>query len=210
MTPEALVKHYQSLLVEHGSSSKTLQWTDRESQYARFSVLSGLFAEPDSVLDVGCGLADFYRFMRGRGMTGAYHGVDVVPEFVDLANKALSADPQAKASLADATGPLPSGFDYAVLSGVFNIRMEDNSGFMKTMLRRMWDAAGKGIAFNAMSTEVDYYDDGLWYVDPCEVFKFCKRELGGNVVLRHDYALRDGGYPFEFAVYVYKEPQFTP
>ncbi len=32
---------------------------------------------------------------------------------------------------------------------------------------------------------------------------------GGHPVLRHDYMLRGGGFPFEFARHLYREPQFA-
>ncbi|RVT84295.1 hypothetical protein DXV76_11455 [Rhodobacteraceae bacterium CCMM004] len=85
--------------------------------------------------------------------------------------------------------------------------MDDNWGFMTAVLRQMWAAAEKGIAFNAMTSHVDYRDPGLWYVDPGEVLAFCKSALGGHPVLVHDYVLREGGFPFEFALYVYKSPR---
>jgi hypothetical protein len=78
---------------------------------------------------------------------------------------------------------------------------------MTRTLRRMWAVAGKGIAFNSMSTHVDYRDPELYYVDPLEALAFCKSELGGHPVLRHDYILRPGGFPFEFAIYLYKSPR---
>lgn len=205
MNQEDLIRHYQSLLAEHGEASEALQYADQESHYARFKILRDIADPLGSVLDIGCGLAHLCHFMREKGINSAYHGVDIVPEFVDLANKALVNDPNAKVSLIDAQSPLPQGYDFAMLSGVFNNKMDDNQAFMETTLRQMWAACTKGIAFNAMSSYVDYFDDGLWYVDPADVMKFCKTELGGHVVLRHDYVLRDGGYPFEFAVYVYKD-----
>ena len=55
---------------------------------------------------------------------------------------------------------------------------------------------------------MDYVDDGLFYVDPTRVIDFCKIELGGHPILRHDYTLRPNGFPFEFSVYVYKKPQY--
>lgn len=207
-TKAELLKAYQDRLRAHGPSSQAVQYADRASHFARFAVLAEVDPHMGSVLDVGCGLGDFCHYMRARGSAVRYHGVDIVPEFVALANEAFSDDPAAGASELDAeTGTLPEGFDYAVLSGVFNNAMQDNWSFMQSTLHRMWAAAGKGIAFNAMSSYVDYRDDGLYYVDPMQVFAFCKTELGGNPVLRHDYTVREGGFPFEFAVYVYKTPR---
>lgn len=207
MQSDDLIRHYQALLAEHGAGPNAVQWADAETQVARFAVLAGVDPDMRSVLDVGCGLADFYHFLRARGSGARYQGVDIVPDFVGLAQKALADDARADAALIGADDDLPGGCDYAILSGVFNNRMDDNWGFMTQTLHRMWAAVDKGIAFNAMTSHVDYHDEGLWYVDPMQVFAFCKRELGGHPILRHDYTLRDGGFPFEFAIYVYKEPR---
>lgn len=203
---EKLIAHYQGLLDKHGPSAEAVQWADSATQRARFSILAEISDDLGSVLDFGCGLGDLCLHLRKNGFTGAYHGVDIVPDFVAHANAVFQDDDKAQASLIKPGEALPTGYDFVLLSGVFNNRMDDNRGFMEDTLRAMWDAAEKGIAFNAMSTWVDFQDDALWYVDPSEVFAFCKEELGGHPVLRHDYALRDGGYPFEFAVYVRKSP----
>ena len=200
-----LIAHYQALLKEHGASAEAVHWADRDTQYARFRILSEISDSLGSVLDFGCGLGDLYHFLRAEGFDGRYCGVDIVPEFVEIA--AAINPPMGKAVLDKDGGELPGGHDFAFLSGVFNNKMPDNQTFMETTLRRMWAAAEKGIAFNAMTTWVDYQDPELWYVDPGDVLKFCKSELGGHVTLRHDYVLRDGGFPFEFAVYVYKDPK---
>ena len=203
-----IIKNYRDRLATYGPSSEAVQYADRESHFARFEVIAGVDPDMRSVLDVGCGLGDFCHFLRARGRGARYHGVDIVPEFVARAAEVFADDDAAGVSLLDAeVETLPGGYDYAVLSGVFNNAMEDNWGFMTRTLRRMWAAAGKGISFNAMSTYVDYRDPDLFYVDPMQVFAFCKAELGGHPVLRHDYSVRPGGFPFEFAVYVYKWPR---
>ena len=94
-----------------------------------------------------------------------------------------------------------------MLSGVFNNRMDDNRGSMTRPLRLTWAAADKGIAFNAMSSHVDCRDEGLLYVDPMQVFAFCKDELGGHPVLGRDYVTRSGGFSFKFAMYERKAPR---
>ena len=67
---------------------------------------------------------------------------------------------------------------------------------------------GLGFAVIGVDNVNDYYDPNLYYVDPMEVLNFCKQELQGHPVLRHDYSVRREGYPFEFAIYVYKKPQY--
>ena len=194
MSKADLVTSYQKRLAEYGTSSAAGQYSDQASHFARFGVLVEIDPDMRSVLDVGCGIADFCHFLRVQGSKARYHGIDIVPEFVEIASTALADDPAAFVSLADAEDDtVPHGFDYAVLSGVFNNQMDDNWGFMSRTLRQMWDSSTKGIAFNAMSSHVDYRDDGLFCVDPMQVFAFCKQALGGH--------------PFEFAMYVRKEPR---
>ena len=208
MTSADIIAHYQSLLAEHGGNHKAVQYSDVETQMKRFKVLSEISVNLTSVLDVGCGLADLYHFLRAQGYESRYLGVDIVPEFVALAQGATALDPDATAQHIKPNDALPMGYDYVMLSGVFNNKMDDNWGFMTSMLRQMFASAGKAIAFNAMTTHVDYHDDELYYVDPMDVVNFCKTELGGHPVLRHDYVLREGGFPFEFAIYVFKDPLF--
>jgi len=208
MSKSDIIRNYRERFAKHGPGPKAVQYTDRESHLARFEVIAGVDPDMTSVLDVGCGLGDFCHFLRARDNAARYHGVDIVPEFIEAASKVFAEDQAASVSLLDAElDRLPGGFDYAVLSGVFNNAMDDNWGFMTRTLHQMWQAAEKGIAFNAMSTYVDYRDPDLFYVDPMEVFAFCKSTLGGHPVLRHDYSVRPGGFPFEFAMYVYKSPR---
>lgn len=210
-TRPPLVDHYRALLETHGDDARAVQYSDTSSQQARFAKLVGVGRPLTSVLDVGCGLAHLCDYMRARGWTGRYLGVDIVPGFVERANARLRDDPLAEVRLIDAAAEtLPGGCDYALLSGVFNNMMPDNLTFMETTLRAMWAAAKKGIAFNAMSQHVDYRDDGLYYTDPAKVFEFCKTVLGGHPVLHHDYVVRPGGFPFEYAVHLHKEPFFPP
>ena len=120
------------------------------------------------------------------------YDVDIVPKFVPFANAAFTEGPAASDPELDAeTGSLRDCFDYAVLSG--NIAMESNWFFMQGSLGRMRAAVGKGIALNAMSRYVECREEGLFNIEPMQVFAFCKIELGGHPVLRHYYVVRKDG-----------------
>jgi SAM-dependent methyltransferase len=152
-------------------------------------------------------MGDLHDYLAETGYAGRYMGVDIVPEFVEIAARKFDGNDRAEARCIDVMKePLPEGCDYALLSGVFNNRMDDNRGFLEHTLRAMWTAAAKGIAFNALSTHVEYFDDALYYISPEEIFTFVKKTLGGHVRIRQDYVLSEGGYPYEFTVYAYKAP----
>ena len=197
--------HYRSLLMDHGDDAKAVQYSDRASQYRRFEVLAEAAPDLGSVVDLGCGLGHFLTFLRERGFSGRYLGLETVPEFVQRARERNTSDRLAEFMEFDLdTRDYPAGFDTHVVCGVFNNRMPDNEGFMRRVLQRSFATAGRRIAFNAMSTYVDFQAPDLYYTNPCEVLDFCKRELDRRVVLRHEYLVRDDRPPFEYTMYVYK------
>lgn len=198
--------HYESLLDKHGDSSQAVQYSDKSSHFKRFEILSQISPDLNSVLDVGCGLAHFLEFLiNTKDYTGTYMGVDFVDKFIETNSLKYPDDKNIIFRKLDIlTGDLPAGYDYAFLSGVFNNKMDNNRDFLYSTVNKMFQAADKGIAFNAMSTYVDYQDDHLYYVDPLEVFDFCKRNLTRKVVLRHEYTVKDGSIPFEFSIFLYK------
>ena len=198
-----LQAHYRRLFDMHGDSPLSVQYSDKESQHKRFEVLAAIDDDLGSVLDIGAGLGHMLTWLRSQGFAGKYHGVDFVDEFVDHASATFADDALAAFAKTDLrTGTLPSGFDYALANGVFNNLAEDNMGFLESTITRMFEVANKGIAFNALSTYVDYQVVGLFYADPREVFDFCKVNLSRRVVLRHEYVTRADTIPFEFTMYV--------
>lgn len=63
-----------------------------------------------------------------------------------------------------------------------------------------------GVAFNALSTYVEYEDESLYYSNPLAVFDYLKREMGVHPILKHNYILSEGRYPYEYTIYAYKNP----
>jgi hypothetical protein len=200
----ALKQHYAQLYERFGASHEAVQWSSRETQERRFSVLCDAIGPHDSVVDLGAGLGDLLGYLRQqRGFKGKYQGFDFVPGFVAHAKQAYAADPGAAFAELDITrDELPSGYDVIVTSGMFNNELADNWGFLTSTLARMYRAAGKLVAFNAMSTYVDYRSEGLYYCDPLRLFDHVKRELTPLVTLRHDYRVKPDRPPFEFAMYL--------
>lgn len=200
-----LKKHYTELYRKYGDDSKAVQYSDEKSQTERFKILCGIDPHLQSVVDVGCGLAHLYSYLQSTGFTGKYCGLDFVPDFIAANKEKYAHDDQTAFSEFDITSQeIPSGYDYIMLSGVFNNLMDDNETFMLHAIRKMFDAAAKGVAFNAMSTYVDFQADNLYYSDPLRVFDFCKRNITKKVTLRHDYLVKENSIPFEYAIYLYK------
>jgi SAM-dependent methyltransferase len=191
--------HYRTLIQTHGDTHEAAQYSSRESQEARFRVLTEIAnLEGAKIMDFGCGTAHLATYLKEKGVRCDYVGIDFVTEFFDFAR---GKHPEHRFGIwSDFDG---EDFDYAFVSGVFNNLTDDNESFYKRTVKDIFARVRKGFAFNMMSTYVDYYDEGLYYVRPEDVFGYMKT-LTPFVTLRNDYQVKPGSIPFEFSIYAYK------
>jgi len=196
------VSHFFSeSLRRYGYDPRSLGWIEG-TQDTRFRVLAAVGdLEGCSVLDVGCGFGDLYEYLYREGIKVDYTGVDLNPEFVDIARQ---RHPDARFIVADFEDSKISGrFDWVVESGVFNYMISDHQTFVGNMVRKMFKAARKGIAIDFLNNNGSFFSSGLYHPDPADLYRFCSK-LSKRVVLRCDYK------PTEFCVYVYKDTRETP
>lgn len=191
---------YQSLLTEHGNSFRSLDWGSRESQIKRFEILADIgVSAGDSLLDVGCGLADLYEWLQKNKPGVNYSGIDITPEMV---TRAKARFPDVDLSNATIFDPKYSGklYDYVVASGIFFFRKENPMDYMVRVINSMFRISRKGIAFNSLSAWAKDRTDGEFLADPYDVIEYC-RTLSPYVKIRHDY------HPSDFSIFLYHEQQ---
>jgi len=204
--PTGLKTYYQNLFQKFGATPKAVQHVSQASQYKRFEILTSVAPTFDSLIDVGCGLGDLAGFLIKKKFSGQYLGLDFVEGFIQFAKKKYKKNGNVKFREFDLKeNEIPQAFDYVVLSGVFNNKTEESEPFMKNTIEKMFGACRKGVAFNAMSTYVDYCDSHLHYSNPLEIFDYCKRNLTRKVVLKHDYLVKENTIPFEYTMFLYRE-----
>ena len=199
---KANASHYAALLRRHGDTPAAAQWSDQETQDRRLNVLCEIGdIRTSRILDFGCGTGRLLTVLRARGFSGTYVGYDVAPAVIEAARaKYPGVTFECRDILAQGVG---GDFDYVLLSGVFNNRHSGSREFVEGVLTTLSSHCQKGLAFNALSTFVDYFDSDLVYLDPLEMFSFCKTRLSPSAVLRHDYSLKAGVIPYEYTIYVY-------
>jgi SAM-dependent methyltransferase len=196
------VERYERRLVETGHSPETLGWGRLGRERVRFARMAEVIEEVDaeSVLDVGCGFADLHDYLRERGWSGRYQGIDIVP---GLLAEARRRDPDLALDEADAAD-FRSGeqelFDVVVASGVFNARIasEPNQAHIERTVRRMFELSRIAVHVDFLSTYVDFQHPDAWHTDPAWALDLA-RGLSRRFRLRHDYM------PFEFAVVIYRD-----
>ncbi len=199
---EKLKAHYRDLLVKFGDSAESAQYSSRESQERRFKILAQIAElNGSSILDFGCGAGHLGTYLNSKNIQFRYTGVDIVDDFFDIAS---AKNPGSRFGVIEDFEH--EKFDYIFISGVFNNKRKDNRKFYQESLKKLFGMCTKGVAFNMMSTYVDYKDPNLFYESPERVIRFIKQEVTPFVCLRHDYEVKQGVVPFEFAVYAYKAP----
>ena len=155
------------------------------------------------VLDIGCGLGHFCRFLHERGLRCTYHGYDLVPEYV-AACKEQYPDGQFHERVLPRDG-IEGQYDVIVLSQVLNVRLlrSDNMRVLERMLTLAFEHARHCVSVDLLSSYVDFREDHLFYYAPEAVFRLAKK-LTRRVSLRHD------PHPFEFCIQLFREVSEPP
>ena len=196
---DEIVKRYQRRISEHGETFLSLGSGSKEHQNIRFNILKDKIKNNYSILDVGCGLGDFYNYLIQNDIHVDYYGVDLVPEFINQAKKTY---PGVKFEVRDILENSfdNDSFDVVVCSQVLNYNLSDESNIdnAKLMIKQMHAISRVHLVCDFVTDYVDYKDDHLFYYKPEEIFSFCKT-LSKRVDLIHSYPL------FEFCVFLYTD-----
>lgn len=199
-----VVGHYERALRRHGATAEGMDWKDEHSQRLRFEVLCDVGdLDGATVHEVGAGAGHLFDFLRERGIRAEYSGCDLSAEMVAAARE---LHPGVSFEQRDVLrDPHDRRFDVVLCSGLFHVRLDHSEDawweFVQQIVRRMYDACDRAIAFNLMSDHVDFRSPKLFYANPGRVLDFCRRELSRAVALRHDYPL------YEFTTYVYRSDE---
>ncbi|NWF39577.1 class I SAM-dependent methyltransferase [Mariprofundus sp. NF] len=184
-----IIDKHRDSLTRHGYHPNALYWSSREIQEIRFNVLADIgIQNGDSVLDVGCGFADFKSWIEGQGVPVHFTGVDISP---DLIYTARERHPECELLCAELSDfELENGaFDWVVLSGAMNEQLHDEGEYARRQIARMYALCRKGVAFNMLDARHLRAHD-LQSVDPLEMLAYCKT-LCPNCELHDDYLAND-------------------
>ncbi len=197
---EATKNRYNKRLAEFGYNPKTLGWM-KGRQGIRFSALTQIDNLNNSrILDVGCGFGDLYGFLKFKKLNFKYLGLDINPNLIQIGKKKY---PKVKFRIFDIEkNKIPKNYDWAIISGLFNFKREDNYGFIEKCLKKIFLACNKGLAVDFMSSYVDSRTKNLSYTSPEKIMKISKN-ISKRLTIRHDFM------PYEFCLYMYKDQKIT-
>ena len=203
---EAFGKHYAKKLEEHGPTAAGVDWIKEESanssyHYALKLIRPEHIESKIKVLDVGCGYGGLLTYAKQQGFDIDYTGVDIVPEMI---SHGKNLHPDAKFIAGDYLKVGDVGcYDYVVCNGAMTIKLQasilDMHRYADAMIRKLYEACQIGMAFNVMTTRVNFQAENSYYRSPVETLAFCLSELSDRVIIDHDHPR------YQFWTYVYRQ-----
>lgn len=206
-----LGEHYDQTFAKHGANSKGADWGDDESRLElRYQKMLALIATGEAsrsgakqgLLDVGCGYGGLLSYAQEQQLDIDYTGIDLSTNMITWANDNLAG--QGKFLVGDIlTQTIAQRYDYVVCNGILTQKLDipgaEMDEFARNLIHRLFELCNKGIAFNVMTTRVNYFANNLYYKNPAEMIAWCMNEVSPHFVIDHSYPL------YEYTVYLYRE-----
>jgi len=192
------LQHYKKNFQKYGVDARALSWSSKGAAHQRFrAIWKEIDFNNKTVLDVGCGFGEMAKFLYKRYKNVNYKGVDIVPEFVEIARK---NQPYYSFEERDYfNNPIEDKFDIVMASGTLNSNLPQNMEFRKKAIKTMFEHARRVCVFNMLGAHPQPEtpkDSNVWYADSLEILDYCMG-LTRRVVLRANY------HPKDFTIFMY-------
>lgn len=194
-----VARMYGRRLDQCGTTAQGVFWRDDHWHQKRFERLIEIFDPADrqdggiTINDFGCGYGALFTFLAPQSvMNGSrYIGYDIAQEMIAACRDSIT-DPRAKflrKMLATETA------DYAFACGTYNLNGnapdEDWLAYVEESLMQLWSKTRKGLAFNMLRRDEPEKYDGLFYIEPDQMLRFCKANLSVDTEMMDERPMPD-------------------
>lgn len=188
-----LTSGYQKSFNKHGQSPKAMQWVSYRAAALRYrELVKGLDFQNKSVLDAGCGMGDLLPYIYAGSDNFDYMGVDVMPNFIEVAQKRyLGHNFQVANPFVGDLGN--SKYDIVLSSGVMNANAEGWILKRQGMIKALFELTNETLVFNmAGAVEPPKFSgkSRVAYANANDIVDYCKT-LSPNVSLNNTYHRSD-------------------
>lgn len=190
-TRKILEKHYLHRINPTDKGHIILDWESEDAHLGRFSIVTDtLDLSGMSILDVGCGVGDFFDFLKPRVPDISYTGIDILPEMIQEARRRypegtfLSGDMISTRMFDDCT------FDLVFSSGIFNLNMGYNEQFLDKALEVFFSIAKHWVVFNMLDPDHPVQSKTYFYLDPSRTEELVRRYTD-HMWIERDYVPKD-------------------
>jgi len=210
-----LKDYHRKVFSQHGATAKGVDWNDEAEVIVRYDkmlkvVEMDFYEGPErpTLLDVGCGWGGMAKRAREIGNPVIITGVDVVEEMIVHAKQEFPEHTFEAADVFEMEDV--ETYDFVVCNAILtqkhDVSIPEMELFTKNLVRKMFSLCRYGIAFNMMSTRVNFTVGNLYYQNPVELFTWLLSEVSPRVVLDHGYSSLSSGVGryYDFTAYVYK------
>jgi len=201
---QKVIEVYNQALQKYGISSRSVLWNDPQTQYFRFSELIKYIDLNDpkkSLVDIGCGNCELYKFLNFIGFRGIYTGCDINEK---LLNQAKTRFRNINVKCIDILNDdISDQYNYVVMSGLFNTNVGQSIAWTHSFIKKMFGLCLDSTSFNAISTFVNYKQDESFYLDPLSTVDYCIKKLSPRVTLCHH------NLPYNYTITIFKYHQWV-
>lgn len=203
---QVLRDHYSQKFALHGASSEGVDWGSNEANVLlRYQKMLEVLRNSDprpTLLDVGCGYGGLLGYANDRKIDLQYTGIDIAQNMIEWARANQPAGKFMHGDFMD--HDFESQFDYVVCNGILTQKLDTMAlamdQFAAQLIRKLFSLCTVGIAFNVMTTKVNYFSNNLYYRNPAELLSWCLSEISPHIKLDHSYGL------YEYTLQIYRQP----
>lgn len=194
-------QQYSALFEEYGDSSASVM-IPKNNQATRYKGIESMLPanREYSLLDYGCGLAHFLKYLRTEGHTNLkYTGVDINDKFLEHCRINFPEDEfiDRKAFL-----ECESTYDFVAEVGTFNLIYSSeivHQDLVWEEIAMLWKKTRTALFLNFMSTAVDFQQTGAFHQDLGDLYKFVADNLSRKIVIDSTYL------PYEYTLGAWRQ-----
>ncbi len=150
-----------------------------------------------SVLDLGCGVGDFWDHLQARRISCHYLGIDISPQMV---NRCRERFPEANFEVQNILQWQPDRkFDYVTAFAIHNTKVKKSQELLESITRRQFELCNLAAHISILTDRYSGFAPHIqaWHAE--EVLTLALK-ITPYVVLHHDYL------PNDFSLTLYRQP----
>lgn len=163
LSKEYIIDFFSKKLSLFGNTPAAVGWSAPGQRQRYECILKLLPLEGHRILDFGCGKGDFYGFLKEKGIDAEYTGMDINQKLTETAS---SNFPDAEFLTLDIDADeIPGTYDYIILCGVFNLKVEGVKESIWKYLKKLLGHTNKTLLFNCLGSHSKIKGVNLIYLD---------------------------------------------
>lgn len=174
-------------MAEREANGTRGRYGNAESQNLRNAVhAAALQGERPSILEVGCGIGAFYKYLNRDQRDCLYFGYDVLPESVAVCKRDF---PLGRFEVRNVfLQGIEGTYDTVVISQLLNDRYQksDNMKVIQRALELAFEHSRVSVSVDMLSSLFQFHNPDWFYYSPMEIFRIAKA-ITELVAIRHDY-----------------------